>query len=168
MTLLEESFHIVGHVLEINLHDIWLKMGFTLQWQKPPAGRVQSLGAAQSLENKKKSPRRASCGASGLWQQCRPNRGLLIVGRPKQRFAVTGVQRGSGGFLVGRQRLLSWKLWGRSYCYRPSLLIYGLRLGTLQMHWYNPCDYSTCVVVLSSILQARLSLWNLLWPVCVC
>jgi hypothetical protein len=149
-------------------------MIYGLRWGSRCSGKSHRLGGFNPwvLHNlwkiKKKSPRRASCGASGLWQQCRPNRGLLIVGRPKQRFAVTGVQRGSGGFLVGRQRLLSWKLWGRSYCYRPSLLIYGLRLGTLQMHWYNPCDYSTCVVVLSSILQARLSLWNLLWPVCVC
>ena len=51
---------------------VTIAKGFTVQWQKPPAGelspRVQSLGVAQFVENKK----------------------------------IPGVQRGSGVFSIGR------------------------------------------------------------------
>jgi hypothetical protein len=102
MTLLEESFHIVGHVLEINLHDIWLKMGFTLQWQKPPAGRVQSLGAAQSLENKKKIPSPRLLWGIRLVATVQTKQGVVDCGPAQATVCCHGCAAGFGGFL-GRE-----------------------------------------------------------------
>ena len=84
---------------------VTIAKGFTVQWQKPPAGelspRVQSLGVAQFVENKKIPSSRLLWGIR-LVATVQSNQGVVDCGPAQATACCPGCAAGFGGFL-GRE-----------------------------------------------------------------